>query len=783
MDRLGMLVFLVLGTIFTLYPSADARMRALPLPRQLKECYVRAQNFTTVNYVGGLYCWYCETPVRSFIKGAPQPLKPQQYAYYRDLYSKVDPATRSGFRGKRQASRCLRKEYRMLTDEERFRFHGAVNALKADTTVEPNKYDALALFHTGVATFVAHGGPGFPGWHRIYLLLFEAALQEMDPTVCVPYWDSSMDTALEHPDQSYIWSNDFFGSWEGEVVAGPFANWQTPEGMGLRRSVGRDGQLFTRESIEAIMSRNTYEEILMPDQDPQYSLEFHHGGTHVFVGGDMERLDTAAFDVIFFLHHAFVDYIWEMFRDKMRNNDLNPEQYPTVGEVSDYHLASAPMGFGNITHAEGYLNALKDSYEYQPAPECSQLNPDCGSKYLWCNVTLARCIPIDPLDPPIVEVGPDPHPAHCPFTKPQSYQNSFCLNGVCDVSQWVWVPVKIVAQRPPEFNDYHSYPVTNGKVSTTDIYEPSSYIDTRRYIKTDKPKPRAYEHCENKDGVGKIFVSSNGVNYDGSYKESAIIDQRLATSIGVTYIAVKDPGVKGVTEVILRAHDQCGRICHTACKIPGSNPSRFEACSGVVEITPDYPRQYGQTYASATLDVYDYASNSDCPSFKTDEFFVTFYCDYRDHLPWVEKPVNTFPGAPPIVVRPTPIVRPASNAGQCRLSSECTINYPCMKAAPTSSPRQCSKEMDMKACMGNCQRYAVCIYGVYWPRKCQSGMSFDELKGRCVRGLCPAQAVTRPSGPFRPRPGTSWAQTHRPSAFGTGSYYGGLINRFGLGKR
>lgn len=70
------------------------------------------------------------------------------------------------------------------------------------------------------------------------------------------------------------------------------------------------------------MSRNTYEEILMPDQDPQYSLEFHHGGTHVFVGGDMERLDTAAFDVIFFLHHAFVDYIWEMFRDKVSSYRL-----------------------------------------------------------------------------------------------------------------------------------------------------------------------------------------------------------------------------------------------------------------------------------------------------------------------------------------------------------------------------------------------------------------------------------------------------------------------------
>ena len=49
--------------------------------------------------------------------------------------------------------------------------------------------------------------------------------------------------------------------------------------------------------------------------------------------------------------------------------------------------------------------------------------------------------------------------------------------------------------------------------------------------------------------MGKIFVSSMGVNYDGTYKESAIVDQRLATSISVTYIAVRDPGLKGASEV------------------------------------------------------------------------------------------------------------------------------------------------------------------------------------------------------------------------------------------
>jgi hypothetical protein len=51
------------------------------------------------------------------------------------------------------------------------------------------------------------------------------------------------------------------------------------------------------------------------------------------------------------------------------------------------------------------------------------------------------------------------------------------------------------------------------------------------------------------DGIGKIFVKSRGLNYDGTYKESAIMDQRLAVAIGITYIAVKDPAIGGTTQV------------------------------------------------------------------------------------------------------------------------------------------------------------------------------------------------------------------------------------------
>jgi tyrosinase len=68
------------------------------------------------------------------------------------------------------------------------------------------------------------------------------------------------------------------------------------------------------------LSADRYEDILIMDHGERkrytYSLEFQHSSTHEFVGGDMGHLATGTYDPSFFLLHAFVDYIWQLFRDK-----------------------------------------------------------------------------------------------------------------------------------------------------------------------------------------------------------------------------------------------------------------------------------------------------------------------------------------------------------------------------------------------------------------------------------------------------------------------------------
>ena len=43
-------------------------------------------------------------------------------------------------------------------------------------------------------------------------------------------------------------------------------------------------------------------------------MEFYHNGVHVFVGGQMDDVPCSPSDPVFFLHHSFIDRIWEDFR-------------------------------------------------------------------------------------------------------------------------------------------------------------------------------------------------------------------------------------------------------------------------------------------------------------------------------------------------------------------------------------------------------------------------------------------------------------------------------------
>uniref|UniRef100_A0A0N4X7Y7 Tyrosinase_Cu-bd domain-containing protein n=1 Tax=Haemonchus placei TaxID=6290 RepID=A0A0N4X7Y7_HAEPC len=300
------------------------------------------------------------------------------------------------FAGQMQGGNCVlsngailtmayRKEYRMMTDDERNRWHRALATLKAN-----GEYDRMSRQHFDVGVGSgAHSGPGFLPWHREYLKRFEIALRMVDPSVSIPYWDSVLDSYLPDPRDSILFSNLFAGETDfyGNVVQGPFAYWRTLEGRSL----------INENQVNNVVAQDTIENVLAytapmmgcPYPNNYGAIEYIHSNVHLWIGGDMKPPSTSANEPVFFMHHAFVDYLWELWRQLKQPRWLREVAYSADNGycTNQLHFSWAYMRpFPYLANRDGLSNSYTDQmYRYAPRPSCSLQNPNCGSPYLFCD--------------------------------------------------------------------------------------------------------------------------------------------------------------------------------------------------------------------------------------------------------------------------------------------------------------------------------------------------------------------------------------------------------------
>ncbi|EYC33678.1 hypothetical protein Y032_0002g928 [Ancylostoma ceylanicum] len=224
-----------------------------------------------------------------------------------------------------ELKKAVRKEYRSLTDEERERYHKAVRTIKQN-----GEYDKLSMIHTRSTTSpAAHGGPGFLGWHREFIKRYEIALRRVDHKVALPYWDSTIEERLHHKQDSTLWSKELMGEADsdGYVRQSPFGRWYTTDGMEyFTRYIGQNrGYLISETDFQTIVQNTpSYQHIFAYTAASQQcynpgfwtALEYVHGLPHMFVGGHMARITASTNDPLFWMHHAFVDLIWENWRQE-----------------------------------------------------------------------------------------------------------------------------------------------------------------------------------------------------------------------------------------------------------------------------------------------------------------------------------------------------------------------------------------------------------------------------------------------------------------------------------
>jgi tyrosinase len=194
----------------------------------------------------------------------------------------------------------------------------------------------------------------FLPWHRAYVYRFEQAVQDQVEEVSIPWWDwSSRISRAEGIPKAF--SETSFDAQPNPLYKGhiyvPTAN--PPLDRDSSRLAGNPSELPTTEEVDRLLELSDF-------GDFSDGLEDIHDRIHVWVGGDMAQVPTAAFDPIFFSHHSMIDRIWWLWQLRHGNSgieNLNDEVLEPfnlkVGDVLKIHDLGYDYAGSQVTVSAG----------------------------------------------------------------------------------------------------------------------------------------------------------------------------------------------------------------------------------------------------------------------------------------------------------------------------------------------------------------------------------------------------------------------------------------------
>lgn len=216
-----------------------------------------------------------------------------------------------------------RREIRDMTPQQRKEWQDAIVALRSDRDENGNsEWDRLVRLHID-NNDEAHGGSYFLPWHRLFLLRLENALRKIQPNFALPYWDWTQDAG--DAARSRVWNPEFAGGaqrGDRPIQTGPFSNMEARQPF--RHLVRRDFTSGTSGEIPLLWSQGSLDQLIAEPSWTDFTdgVESAHALPHIYIGGDMSDAHQAPNDPLFYLHHAFVDYLWST-----RQMRLGPNQF------------------------------------------------------------------------------------------------------------------------------------------------------------------------------------------------------------------------------------------------------------------------------------------------------------------------------------------------------------------------------------------------------------------------------------------------------------------------
>jgi tyrosinase len=186
----------------------------------------------------------------------------------------------------------------------------------------------------------------FLPWHRAYLYLLEQTLQDRVAGTALPWWDWSVTQQVPPAYAARKLAdipNPLFATTARVPTATPPINRRT------RRAPGRTPGALLPTPIDVSDILDDSDWASVSDR-----LEDLHDQVHVWVGGDMQDVTTAAYDPLFFAHHCMIDRLWYLWQVRYGNGGIPRDLLS---------LSLRPFG---LTFAE-VLDTQRLGYEYATA--------------------------------------------------------------------------------------------------------------------------------------------------------------------------------------------------------------------------------------------------------------------------------------------------------------------------------------------------------------------------------------------------------------------------------
>ncbi|XP_060569890.1 putative tyrosinase-like protein tyr-3 [Ruditapes philippinarum] len=378
---LSHLVYMFVMFVVSNYIQAYQFNISLPDSAQseIEKCIQRSRKSPAIHWQAEMACGH-----EFFTKLGPNNLTDEDWAVFKtatvDGFGYTPPLF--GISTRREVRTLSEEEWTNVTDVFRELFESGI-------------LQSFSRLH-GKATLRAHKGGAFLPWHRVFLAHLEQEMKKINPSVSLPYWDYTIDYEIPQPYDTVLWTPCFFGENNDTVTSSSFKFLYGAHGAVIARQLAKDfysTRLINKADIENLKGFCHFKDITtgVSREDTGHNLESLHDSVHDYIGGDMGVVENAAYDPIFWFHHAFIDYIWETFREhqieECTDIDIESDYRPANDIGWDDIIKQGPedslFGYSHLKTLDGlWRNWTEMFFTYEPQPACGST---CSGEFLYCD--------------------------------------------------------------------------------------------------------------------------------------------------------------------------------------------------------------------------------------------------------------------------------------------------------------------------------------------------------------------------------------------------------------